>query len=109
MWDIKGEEFLKKLAQQELFLVAGFAASSADALAKAEKLAVAFGLGRVPAQSVCRRRFAAQAGAGAQEGLPALNGFGAVLGVIKKPPHPNATGKFSSTGFLVKRDRTCII
>jgi ABC-type Fe3+ transport system substrate-binding protein len=91
MWDIKGEEFLKKLAQQELFLSRD-SRQLADALAKA-KLAVAFGLGRVPVSPFVDAGLPLKPVPAPKEGLPASNGFG-VLGVIKNPPHPNATKVF---------------
>ena len=91
MWDVKGEAFLKKLAQQELFLSRD-ARQLADALAKAN-LAVAFGLGRVPVSPFVDAGLPLKPVPAPKEGLPASNGFG-VLGVIKNPPHPNATKVF---------------
>ena len=91
MWDIKGEDFLKKLAQQELFLSRD-SRQLADALAKA-KVAVAFGLGRVPVAPFVDAGLPLKPVPAPKEGLPASNGFG-VLGVIKNPPHPNATKVF---------------
>ena len=44
MWELRGEEFLKKLVQQDLFLTRDLR-QLADALAKG-KVALAFGLGR---------------------------------------------------------------
>ncbi len=91
MWEIKGEEFLRKLAQQELFLTRD-PRQLADALAKA-KVAVAFGLGRVPVSPFVDAGLPLKPVPAPKEGLPASNGFG-VLGVIKNPPHPNATKVF---------------
>jgi hypothetical protein len=48
MWEIKGEGFLKKLAQQELFLTRDLRQLT-DALAKG-KIALAFGIGRSQAE-----------------------------------------------------------
>ncbi len=92
MWEIKGEEFLKKLVAARVFLDAGFAPA-----------------GRCAGQRQNRRRLRPRpqsrsspfVDAGLplkpvpapKEGLPASNGFG-VLGVIKNPPHPNATKVF---------------
>jgi ABC-type Fe3+ transport system substrate-binding protein len=91
MWEIKGEDFLTRLAQQELFLTRDLR-QLADALAKA-KLAVAFGLGRVPVSPFVDAGLPLKPVPTPKEGLPASNGFG-VLGVIKNPPHPNATKVF---------------
>ncbi len=91
MWEIKGEEFLKKLVQQELFLTRDLR-QLADALAKG-KVAVAFGLGRSPVDPFVAAGLPLKPVPPPKEGLPASNGFG-VLGVIKNPPHPNATKVF---------------
>lgn len=91
MWEIKGEEFLKKLAAQELFLTRDLR-QLADALAKG-KIAVAFGLGRSPVDPFVDAGLPLKPVPPPKEGLPASNGFG-VLGVIKNPPHPNATKVF---------------
>jgi ABC-type Fe3+ transport system substrate-binding protein len=91
MWEIKGEDFLRRLAQQELFLTRDLR-QLADALAKA-KVAVAFGLGRVPVSPFVDAGLPLKPVPAPKEGLPASNGFG-VLGVIKNPPHPNATKVF---------------
>ena len=86
----QGEEFLKKLVQQELFLTRDLRQLT-DALAKG-KVALAFGIGRSQAEPFVKAGLPI-AGAGAQEGLPASNSFG-VLGIVKDPPHPNATRIF---------------
>ena len=91
MWEIKGEEFLKKLVQQELFLTRDLR-QLADALAKG-KVAVAFGLGRSPVDPYVGAGLPLKPVPTPKEGLPSSNGFG-VLGVIKNPPHPNATKVF---------------
>lgn len=91
MWDIKGEEFLKKLAAQDLFLTRDLR-QLADALAKA-KIAVAFGLGRTPVDPYVDAGLPLKPVPAPKEGLPASNGFG-VIGVVKNPPNPNATRVF---------------
>src|SRR5258706_2775831 len=91
MWEIKGEEFLKKLVQQELFLTRDLR-QLADALAKG-KVAVPFGWGRGPVDPYVGAGLPLKPVPPPKEGLPSSNGFG-VLGVIKNPPHPNATKVF---------------
>lgn len=91
MWEHRGEEFLKKLAQQDLFLTRDLR-QLADALAKG-KVAIAFGLGRSQTEPFIKAGLPLKPAPVTKEGLPASNGFG-VLGVIKDPPHPNATKVF---------------
>jgi len=91
MWEVKGEEFLRKLVGQDLF-VSRDLRQLADAVAKG-KLAVAFGLGRAPVDPFVDAGLPLKPVPPPKEGLPASNGFG-VLGVIKNPPHPNAAKVF---------------
>jgi iron(III) transport system substrate-binding protein len=91
MWEVKGEEFLRKLVAQDLF-VSRDLRQLADAVAKG-KLAVAFGLGRAPVDPFVEAGLPLKPVPPPKEGLPASNGFG-VLGVIKSPPHPNAAKVF---------------
>jgi len=91
MWEVKGEEFLKKLVQQELFLTRDLR-QLADVLAKG-KVAIAFGIGRSQAEPFVKAGLPIKPAPAPKEGLPASNSFG-VLGVVKDPPHPNATKIF---------------
>ncbi len=91
MWEIKGEEFLKKLVQQDLFLTRDLR-QLAEALSKA-KVALAFGLGRSQVDPFVKAGLPIKAAPPPKEGLPASNSFG-VLGIVKDPPHPNATKVF---------------
>ena len=91
MWELKGEEFLKKLVQQELFLTRDLR-QLADALAKG-KVAMAFGLGRSQTDPFVDAGLPIKPVPAPKEGLPASNSFG-VIGVIKNPPNPNATKVF---------------
>ena len=91
MWEIKGEEFLKKLVQQDLFLTRDLR-QLADALAKG-KVAIAFGIGRSQAEPFVKAGLPIKPAPAPREGLPASNSFG-VLGIVKDPPHPNATKIF---------------
>ena len=91
MWEHRGEEFLKKLVQQELFLTRDLR-QLADALAKG-KVALAFGLGRSQTEPFIKAGLPIKPAPATKEGLPASNSFG-VLGIIRDPPHPNATKVF---------------
>jgi ABC-type Fe3+ transport system substrate-binding protein len=91
MWEHRGEEYLKKLVEQELFLTRDLR-QLADALAKG-KVALAFGLGRSQTEPFVKAGLPIMPAPVTKEGLPASNAFG-VLGIIKDPPHPNATKVF---------------
>jgi ABC-type Fe3+ transport system substrate-binding protein len=91
MWDLKGEEFLKKLAQQDLFLTRDLRQLT-DALSKGN-VAVAFGIGRSQAEPFVKAGLPIKPVPAPKEGLPASNSFG-VLGIVKDPPHPHATKIF---------------
>ena len=91
MWELKGEEFLKKFVQQELFLTRDLR-QLADALAKG-KVAIAFGLGRSQIDPFVEAGLPVKPVPAPKEGLPASNSFG-VIGIIKNPPNPNATKVF---------------
>ena len=91
MWDVKGEEFLKKLAQQDLFLTRDLRQLT-DTLSKG-RVAVAFGIGRSQAEPFVKAGLPIKPVPAPKEGLPASNSFG-VLGIVKDPPHPNATKIF---------------
>jgi len=91
MWELKGEEFLKKLVQQELFLTRDLR-QLADALAKG-RVSIAFGLGRSQADPFVDAGLPLKPVPAPKEGLPASNSFG-VIGIIKNPPDPNATKVF---------------
>jgi ABC-type Fe3+ transport system substrate-binding protein len=91
MWEVKGEEFLKKLVQQDLFLSRDLRQLT-DALSKG-KVALTFGVGRSQAEPFVKAGLPIKPVPAPKEGLPASNSFG-VLGVVKEPPHPNATKVF---------------
>jgi ABC-type Fe3+ transport system substrate-binding protein len=91
MWEVKGEEFLKKLVQQDLFLTRDLRQLT-DTLAKG-KVALAFGIGRSQAEPFVKAGLPIKPAPAPREGLPASNSFG-VLGIVKDPPHPNATRIF---------------
>ncbi|HEY2987035.1 MAG TPA: extracellular solute-binding protein [Candidatus Binatia bacterium] len=91
LWDVKGEEYLKKLAQQQLFVSQNLR-QIADALAKG-KLAIALGIGFAQTEPFVKEGLPIKELAQPREGLPGSNGYG-TLGVVKNPPHPNATKVF---------------
>jgi ABC-type Fe3+ transport system substrate-binding protein len=91
MWDLKGEEFLKRLVQQDLFITRDLRQLT-DSLAKG-KVAVAFGIGRSQADPFVTAGLPLKAVPPPKEGLPASNSFG-VIGVVKNAPHANATKVF---------------
>src|SRR5258706_185471 len=91
MWEQRGEEFLKKLVEQDLFLTRDLR-QLADALAKG-KVALAFGLGRSQTEPFVKAGLPIKPAPVTKEGLPASNAFG-VLWIIQHPPHPNATKVF---------------
>jgi ABC-type Fe3+ transport system substrate-binding protein len=91
MWDIKGEEFLKKFIQQDLFITRDLR-QLAEVLSKG-RVALTFGLGRSQIEPFVKAGLPLKAAPPPKEGLPASNSFG-VLGIVKDPPHPNATKVF---------------
>jgi ABC-type Fe3+ transport system substrate-binding protein len=91
MWELKGEEFLKKLVHQDLFITRDLR-QLADALAKG-KVSIAFGLGRSQADPFVSAGLPLKPVPAPKEGLPASNSFG-VVGIVKNPPHANATKVF---------------
>jgi ABC-type Fe3+ transport system substrate-binding protein len=91
MWETKGEEYLKKLVQQELFVGRNLR-QVADALAKG-KLAITIGLGRTEFEPFLNAGLPIKELPTPTEGLPPSSGYG-VLGIVKNPPHPNAMKVF---------------
>lgn len=91
LWDIKGEAFLRKLVQQELFLSRD-QRQVAEALAKG-KLAVTLGVTYYTFEPFVKAGLPVMELPTINEGLPTSNGSG-VIGIVKDPPHPNATKVF---------------
>jgi iron(III) transport system substrate-binding protein len=91
LWQIKGEEYLKKLALQELFVSQNLR-QIAEALAKG-RLAVALGIGFAQIEPFMKAGLPVKDLPEPREGLPSSNGYG-TLGIVKNPPHPNATKVF---------------
>jgi len=91
LWDIKGESYLKKLVQQDLF-ISRDQRQLGDALAKG-KLAVALGVSFYTLEGFLTANLPIKELPKMKEGLPSSNGSG-VIGVVKNPPHPNAARVF---------------
>ena len=91
LWDLKGEEFLKKLVQQDLFVTQNLR-QLAEALAKG-KLAITMGIGYAQTEPFVKAGLPLKDLPDPVEGNPSSNGYG-TLAVIKNPPHPNAAKVF---------------
>ena len=91
LWEIKGEAYLKKLVQQDLF-VSRDLRQVADALAKS-KLAISIGAGHSQYEPFLKSGLPVKQLPTPAEGLPASNGFG-IVGIVKNPPHPNGAKLF---------------
>lgn len=91
LWKAKGEEYLKKLTQQEL-LISQNLRQLADSLAKG-KLAFTIGLSHYSYDPFIKAGLPVKPVAKIKEGAHANNGSGVVT-VVKNPPHPNAAKVF---------------
>ena len=91
IWDVKGEAFLRKLVQQDLF-VSRDQRQLADGLAKG-KLAIALGVSFYTLEGFIVANLPIKELPKLKEGAPSSNGSG-VIGIVKGPPHPNAARLF---------------
>jgi iron(III) transport system substrate-binding protein len=91
LWDVKGEAYLRKLLQQEMF-IGRDQRQLGDALAKG-KLAFALGVSFYTLEGFLNASLPVKEIPALKEGLPSSNGSG-VIGVVKDPPHPNAARFF---------------
>lgn len=91
LWEVKGESYLRKLAQQDLF-VSRDQRQLGDALARG-KLAVALGVSFYTLEGFLTANLPVKELPAMKEGLPSSNGSG-VIGVVKNPPHPQAAKVF---------------
>ena len=91
LWDVKGEGYLRKLVQQDLF-VSRDQRQLADALAKG-KLAIALGVSFYTLEGFLVANLPIKELPPLKEGAPSSNGSG-VIGIVKNPPHPNAAKVF---------------
>ena len=99
LWDVKGEGYLKKLIQQDLF-VSRDQRQLADALAKG-KLAIALGVSFYTLEGFILANLPVKELPRLKEGVPSSNGSG-VIGIVKNPPHPNAAKVF--VNWLLSRE-----
>jgi ABC-type Fe3+ transport system substrate-binding protein len=91
LWDVKGEAYLRRLVQQDLF-VSRDQRQLADALAKG-KLAIALGVSFYTLEGFLTANLPIKELPKLKEGAPSSNGSG-VIGLVKNPPHPNAARLF---------------
>ena len=91
LWKVKGEEFLSKLAQQDL-LITQNQRQIADGLAKG-KLVFTIGLSHYSYDPFIKAGLPVKPVPSLKEGAHANNGSGVVT-IVKNPPHPNATKVF---------------
>jgi len=91
LWDVKGEGYLRKLVQQDLF-VSRDQRQLADALAKG-KLAIALGVSFYTLEGFITANLPVKELPPLKEGAPSSNGSG-VIGIVKNPPHPYAAKVF---------------
>ena len=91
LWKVKGEEFLGKLAQQDLLFTQN-QRQLAESLAKG-KASIYDRPQSLQLRTLYKSRAAGQTGPKIKEGAHANNGSGVVT-VVKNPPHPNATKVF---------------
>ncbi|HEY7217315.1 MAG TPA: extracellular solute-binding protein [Candidatus Binatia bacterium] len=91
LWDNKGEEYLKKLVHQDLFVTQNLR-QLAEALAKG-KVALALGIGVAQTEPFVKAGLPLKSLPELREGSPSSNGYG-TLAILKEPPHPNAAKIF---------------
>ena len=108
MWafllDLKGEEYIRKLVQQEMF-VSRNARQIADALAKGS-LSLTVGVGYRDFDSFLDAKLPVRHLPTLKEGTYVSGGNG-IVGIIKGAPHPNAAKLFFNW-LLSRRDRSCM-
>jgi ABC-type Fe3+ transport system substrate-binding protein len=91
LWDVKGEDYLRKLVQQDLF-VSRDQRQLADALAKG-RLAIGLGVSFYTLEGFLVANLPIKELPKLKEGAPSSNGSG-VIGIVKNPPHPYAAKVF---------------
>ena len=91
LWKVKGEEFLRRLSQQELFLSQN-QRQMGEMLVKG-RLALTVGLSHYNLAPFLKSKLPIKPIAMVREGDQANNGSG-VISIVKNPPHPNAVKVF---------------
>ena len=99
LWDVKGESYLRKLLQQDMF-ISRDQRQLADALARG-RLALALGVSFYTLDNFLTANLPIKELPTPKEGLPSSNGSG-VIGVVKNPPHPHAAKVF--VNWLLSRE-----
>jgi iron(III) transport system substrate-binding protein len=97
--ELKGEDFLRKLVQQNLF-VSRDLRQIAEGLAKS-KFAFTIGASHSAYEPFLNSGLPVKQLPTPKEGLPASNGYG-IVGIVKSPPHPNGAKLFLN--WLLSRD-----
>jgi iron(III) transport system substrate-binding protein len=90
-WELKGEDFLRKLVQQNLF-VSRDLRQIAEGLAKS-KFAFTMGASHSAYEPFVNSGLPVKQLPTPKEGLPASNGYG-IVGIVKNPAHPNGAKLF---------------
>ena len=98
LWKVKGEDYLRKLAQQDLF-VSQNQRQMAESLVKG-KLAISIGLSYYTFEPFTKAGLPVKP-LTIREGNDASNGSG-VVAIVKNPPHPHATRVF--VNWLLSRE-----
>lgn len=98
-WMIKGEDYLKKLVQQDL-LISTNQRQIADALAKG-KLSLTIGISYYTLEPFIKAGLPVKALPLPKEGTHTSNGSGTIT-ILKNPPHPNTTKVF--VNWLLSRE-----
>jgi len=91
LWKVKGEDYLRRLSQQELFLTQN-QRQMAEMLVKG-KLALTIGLSHYNFEPFLKAALPIKPVPMVKEGDQANNGSG-VISIVKNPPHPNAVKVF---------------
>jgi len=91
MWEVKGEDYLRKLVRQDLFVTRNRRILG-ESLAKG-KLAITIGLSYYLLAPFLKAGLPMQALPIPKEGTYATGGTGNLV-IVKDPPHPNATGVY---------------
>jgi ABC-type Fe3+ transport system substrate-binding protein len=99
MLSVKGEEYLKKLVAQKLFVARDLRLLGENL--SSGKIAIALGIGYSELLLFIKARSPVVPLPYPKEGLPATVGSGNLM-VIKNPPHPNAARVFAN--WLLGRD-----
>jgi hypothetical protein len=102
MWKVKGEEYLKELVQQDLFVAVTCARLRTPW--QRESWVLRLFCVRSEYTPFLNSGLPIKEAPTPKEGLPASSGYG-VIGIVKNPPHPN-TVKVLVNWFWARKDRS---